>query len=84
MQADERISVSVDEESTDQNNLDELGTEDNSVTSIETTNIYHNRPSFTGLKRFCDTRWSCIFQLTECHIKHYGIFFINFRHCAHF
>lgn len=40
---------------------------------VETV-IHHRRPSFSSLKAFCKTRWSCLFHLTECHIKNFGNF----------
>lgn len=70
LQADDHVSVSVEsqEENDDSNetvNAASLLLEEDSVD-------VHHRPSFTGLKRFCNTRWSCLYSLAECHTKNFG------------
>lgn len=43
-------------------------------------NAQASRPSFSGLKSFCSTRWSCLLSLLTCHLKHHGKLF---RFCFH-
>lgn len=86
LHADENISQTVDVDAEDvsidaniaiDNNTSNESfplPEPNSGVDVDDANFNFSRSStnFTGLKRFCDTRWSCLFDLIDCHIKNFG------------
>lgn len=71
MQADQQISLTseYDIESDQDIEVENVVPEDEALNNID----HRSSSSFSGLKRFCETRWSCLYQLTDCHIENYGI-----------
>lgn len=79
LDADENCSnFTNDENGTDTTNENDEDIEnlvsDHLDNQNENMHTRAGRASFSGLKSFCSTRWSCLLSLLKCHLSHFGGF----------